>query len=97
MENDLISRSAAINAIHDYEVGCMSLDERARLAGMSAVLNRIPTAAAAPVVHARWEPHYGTCGFPINEQCSKCGKVSHNGKTAFCPNCGAKMESEGGT
>ena len=31
---------------------------------------------------------------PYEEQCSNCGNVSHNGKTAFCPNCGAR---KGGT
>ncbi|MEN6636130.1 MAG: hypothetical protein ABFC56_09780 [Clostridiaceae bacterium] len=53
MEHDLISRSAAINAIHDYEVGHMSLCDRAHLAGMSATLKRLPTVDAVAVVRCK--------------------------------------------
>lgn len=51
-----------------------------------------PTIDAVSVVRGKWITSYGTCGFPINYKCSLCNKTSANGKTPYCPNCGAKME-----
>lgn len=64
------------------------------------MINGIPAADVAPVVHGCFEPCFdenGNCrqGFA---KCSNCGKeyyaqvINHFG---YCPNCGAKMD--GGT
>lgn len=55
---------------------------------------------AAPVVHGRWIPIKGK--WFAYFQCSVCGEkisyLSDDGKalTNYCPNCGAKMDGEGG-
>ena len=46
--------------------------------------------SAEPVRHGRWgcyESHLD--GY----RCSKC-KITHRSCTAYCPNCGAKMDAE---
>ena len=55
-------------------------------------------ADVAPVRHGRWiskNPH----GYEWTFVCSNCGYVDgypFNDRHNYCPNCGAKMESEGG-
>lgn len=56
------------------------------------VLNDLPAADVAPVVHSEWIYHmsYGVC--------KKCGyEYEWKGTDAknYCPNCGAKMDAEG--
>lgn len=65
------------------------------------VLNKLPTADVAPVVHASW---VGTDfdgyadGYPVYNvfECSNC-KEEHYGEedtlTEYCPHCGAKMDN----
>jgi rubrerythrin len=61
-----------------------------------------PTIEAAPVRNGRWIPteYDGYAdGYPVYDafECSECGH-EHNGEedtlTAFCPDCGAKMDEE---
>lgn len=63
-----------------------------------SAIEHIPAADVASVVHGRWiETSEGTF-------CSECNKnpipVEHynvcNFTGAYCPNCGAKMDGEGG-
>lgn len=98
MKDDLISRSAAIDAIHDYEVENLSLSESAHLAGMSATLRRLPAVDAAPVVHAQWDAQgweddvtgkWHRCGY----RCSYCGQHSAI-KWPGCPWCRSMMDGE---
>lgn len=55
------------------------------------IIDDIPAADVAPVVHGRWV--YGC-------QCSVCGdrhgpyNTRHKPYYNFCPNCGAKMDEE---
>lgn len=83
--NDLISRAAAIEAIKPllYSGNCVS------------TLINMPAVDAVQVVHGWWEPcndYNGYC------RCSKCHDVyidpawQIDGKWAFCPHCGAKMD-----
>ena len=61
-------------------------------------------ADVAPVVHGEWilvgtnEHDYETS---VEEKCSLCGRYVYRYDTEpqdnYCPNCGAKMESEGST
>ena len=62
-----------------------------------------PTIDAEPVVHGRWiilcqaETTAPCCrkdklsDYPT---CTRCGGYNIGGKTAYCPNCGAKMDEE---
>jgi hypothetical protein len=63
-----------------------------------------PAADVAEVVHGRWillgknEHDYETS---VEEKCSLCGRYVYRYDTElqdnYCPNCGARMESEGST
>jgi hypothetical protein len=64
---------------------------------MNNVLDGMPAADAAPVVHGRWDKHKTMHGFVY---CSACRDVYldaewlADGKWTYCPNCGAKMDLE---
>ena len=57
-----------------------------------------PAADVVEVMHGRWEERivddpldpYGF--FKRRWYCSSCGRYQTYGTTAFCPNCGAKMD-----
>ena len=64
--------------------------------------NDFPTIKSEPVRHGRWIPtEYDSYadGAPVWDkwECSECGH-EHNGEedtlTAFCPDCGARMEEK---
>lgn len=56
----------------------------------SEYLDEIPTADVAPVRRGKWGCYRPICGgYP----CSSC-KLTHRNCTAYCPNCGAKMETK---
>jgi len=91
---DYIDRAAAITSPLWAEDLCPA-----------AVLNRLPAADVAPVVHGRWEgwttpAFYGLDDFgePIYRdatfyRCSICSRKSAI-KEKFCPSCGAMMDLE---
>lgn len=63
------------------------------------LLDEIPAADVAPVVHGRWiRPHWKNSNYCCD--CSECGgEAMHrdyqwdkNGVYFICPNCGAKMD-----
>lgn len=63
------------------------------------VIQDLPAAAVAPVVHGRWK--YNTDFYVW--RCSECGENPHKGTgvvvseenlPAYCPHCGAKMDLE---
>ena len=65
-------------------------------------IDSAPTIEAEPIRHGRWIPtEYDSYadGAPVWDkwECSECGH-EHNGEedtlTAFCPDCGAKMQTE---
>lgn len=71
------------------------------------LLDHIPAADVAPVVHGRWEPYveeveiYNAGGVAERKQtgwiCGRCKSVesiTRYYKTNYCPNCGAKMDLE---
>jgi hypothetical protein len=64
------------------------------------LIDKQPTIEGEPVRHGRWIPteYDGYAdGYPVYDafECSECGH-EHNGEedtlTAFCPDCGAKMD-----
>ena len=65
--------------------------------GVLDLLDEVPAADVAPVVHGRWET-----GYPIT--CSVCGgyaateyedaNIYEAWLSPYCPNCGAKMVGE---
>lgn len=98
--NDLISRQAAIDALGERPTVWTSSDEYAlgernqydcdRLA-----IETVPPTDAVPVKHGDWVvKHFDTEGNGVNIPfCTVCGKPNRfPQKTAFCPNCGSRMD-----
>lgn len=70
-------------------------DAKAYVAGFKearSVVERFPTADAAPVVHGNWRSN----GIPDSmlSACSVCGFGCGAYSFRYCPNCGAKMDGE---
>ena len=80
MNNDLISRSDAIEAITGWDTEPTDFD-------IEYELGRLPAVDAEPVRHGRWT-------FPwTSPECSICRKTQ-KWASNYCPNCGAKMDAE---
>lgn len=69
--------------------------------GAKQVIDNIPTADVAPVVHSRWiavnnpnfSPFDNSCEFIY--LCNNCGNGNGMSKNSnYCPVCGAKMDEE---
>lgn len=89
---DYIDREALKEAFWDACNNCLSEDDVADL------IDRMPAADVAPVVHGRWVNVLLHREKPIRMDalctlCSNCKKESD--RTAFCPHCGAKMDKDG--
>ena len=54
------------------------------------IVDEVPAADAAPVVHGRWDDSFDG----ITPVCSVCGRTHKcfNRTPNYCPNCGAKMD-----
>lgn len=56
------------------------------------MLEKLPAADVAPVVHGRGVTHYRS-GTPVAEgDVSTCCDIWNKRKSDYCPNCGAKMD-----
>lgn len=89
--SDYIDRQAAIDAlgmaidVDDFRTATGLIHE----ATVSKVLDCIPAADVAPVVHSTWIEN----GDPLMLTCGNCGYgVMRYNNTRFCPNCCAKMD-----
>lgn len=54
------------------------------------LLDEVPAADVAPVVHGRWVPFHSEVAGDI-QYCSAC-EIGFAAKTDYCPHCGAKMD-----
>jgi len=93
MNDDLISREAAIDKIEEYleeyselepETGYHNLKWCA-MEEAKDVLLMLPAVDAVQVVHGEWKWSHGG-------QCSECGFHNSNFDYNYCPCCGAKMD-----
>lgn len=97
---EYIEREALLEDIENTLVFSGRPDKRnPKQIGASMVVRRIRAAAAAdvaPVVHGRWLEHID--GYENYCECSVCHGVPDSplDTTPYCPNCGAKMDLEGG-
>ena len=84
---EYIGRVDAIKAVNEQNAFTMTR------AALIDVLNAIPAADVAPVVHGRW----GTGRFNLETgnyeaQCIRCRNFSKEYGKPYCPNCGVKMD-----
>lgn len=90
MNNDLISRSALVDALYETEFQThVPLDE------VDTVIDSMPAVDAEPVRHGMWESVTVSSGRD-SWKCSECGRRAR-GKRKNLPycHCGAKMDWEG--
>lgn len=96
--SDLISRSAALQAIHFLSNDGTASILRGLILSQKAV-------DAEPVAHGHWVEtvrilHYDVCGEPVDTtltlKCSRCGRETERYDTQpadeYCPRCGARMD-----
>ena len=92
--SDYIDRQAAIDAISE---ACFEL--RGVFGSCEDALNALPSAEVEPVKHGRWKPFDLTWGRSVYA-CTSCGEAfevpTEMEKPIFiyCPNCGARMNTE---
>lgn len=98
MSDDLISRSALLenyglknatkygNETEEQQHNSYSTMMLYEIADM---IYDAPAVDAKPVRHGRWLKH----GFADIWRCTKCGRYAGD-NSAYCPNCGAKMDAE---
>ena len=91
---DLIDRQAAIDALVEelaykpegyWDSGLNQYD-------VEVVLNQQPSIDVAQVLHGRWE-HDGSI-WRNRWFCTECGYKHFGERSAWCPNCGARMDGE---
>ena len=97
MSDDLISRQAAIDFIkeHSYPVRYdnTSIEQGMTVTGIEQALNEMPSIQPNQKT-GRWEHDGGH--FANRWICSQCGYKFYFEKSEakYCPNCGAKIESD---
>ena len=98
--DDLIYRSAALNAIDCWHIDFNSMDGAKVQMDCWRTIKELPAADAVPVVRARWIEHEDSNGDSYYT-CSACGCdwTTIDGTPAqnnmrFCPECGARMDGE---
>ena len=92
--NDLISREAAIKAVHKEFDRYLVLDKNG--------LRLTQSIDAEPIRHGKWIKMTGMMPpeFHGHYECSECGwhlagirdTKNHEENFSYCPNCGAKMD-----
>lgn len=91
---EYIEREAAISVLRHLLTPNKSPAQRELIRIAAIGIRQIRAADVAPVRHGRW---VYPLGMAWNYVCSECGKsigvIQHN----YCPNCGAKMDLEGGS
>lgn len=79
---------------NDGSDGCTVVAQSLTLTSeeLEAMIDSLPAADVAPVMHSKWEltgkNHTGPA------KCQKCGFLTYDGGS-YCPSCGAKMDLEG--
>lgn len=91
---ECIEREAAIKAMEKADYTAISSDaDDCKADYLREIIESVPAADVAPVVHGRW----GTGRFDLEtgnyeEQCTRCRNFSKEYGKPYCPNCGAKMD-----
>ena len=75
------------------EVDCDNFPVRVDIHDIKKAILKSPTIDAVPVVHGEWIPAKDPYDRVYCYRHAGCG-CEHNEQSAFCPNCGAKMDGE---
>lgn len=85
MPNDYITKADAIKIVMDANLYTAEMVHEVN--GMVKRISELPAADVAEVVHGKW----GADADGDYYRCSACAEWQDR-KTAYCPNCGAKMD-----
>lgn len=79
------------NIMQDPEVSKrMKWCEAVHYGATTAIIEKMPTIEATPVVHGHMEK-IEPCRIAVDRQCCSCGTPMGR-EDNYCPNCGAKMD-----
>lgn len=100
MTDEYIHKQDAVDAMRKMVIKAYSIEYGAQnfidSDDACKVLNDLPPADVAPVVHGKWmkedRGHVEYCA--VCDQCGFDWMWSDRGYFKFCPNCGAKMDGE---
>ena len=95
--DEYIERSAGVSILRAKANMAVLMDAAPYFEKAAQMLEKLPAADVAPVVHGCFEPCFDENGYWRQgfAKCSNCGKeyyaqaINHFG---YCPNCGAKMD-----
>lgn len=89
---EYIERSAGVSILRAKANMAVLMDAAPYFEKAAQMLEKLPAADVAPVVHARWIPRSdkGIISMTYPYMCSRCWRVEMN-KEPYC-NCGAKMD-----
>lgn len=96
--DDLISRSALYEKVHQCNVAINACVNQDYLIGYASALSGVEGQIAAeiavdaePVRHGYWIPQDNT---HTKFMCSDCKGRNHDGSGKYCSECGCKMDAE---
>ena len=91
---EYIDKAAAVRILEAKSDMTVCNDAQLYFMAAAKMIGLLPSADVAPVIHAHWifEHHPRDTGYYfIRIVCSNCG-LKTDGKSKYCPNCGAKMD-----
>ena len=92
MDNDLISRSGAVEILRAKADTAVCTEWHMLYLNAARMIEKLPAVDAEPVRRGEWTEPYKNDIWDCYV-CSIC-KFATDKKYIYCPNCGAKMEGE---
>lgn len=93
---DLIDRIYPVDPENDGSDGCTVVYKSLTLSSteIEAIVEELPAADFAPVVHGKWERKYTANGIVTRNVCTNCNEwvPLQIEPYSFCPYCGARMD-----
>ena len=95
---EYIERSAGVSILRAKANMAVLMDAAPYFEKAAQMLEELPAADVAPVVHGRWEMRptgmATDTGPEYKAYCTICNEPNKQYQPPFCPHCGAKMDGE---
>ena len=93
---ECIERSAGVSILRAKANMAVLMDSAPYFEKAAQMLEKLPAADVAPVVHGRWEMRptgiATDTGPEYKAYCTVCNEPNKQYQPPFCPHCGAKMD-----